>query len=180
VRRHLLRSLLSGLLCGLLAACATTPPPPSAHAGDSLTGRLALRVEAHNGAAARSFAAPFELRGQAEAGQFSLFTPLGTTAARADWQAGQAVLTDEQGRQTRYSSLDGLAADMLGEALPMAALLDWLRGQPWTGAPHETNGTGFAQLGWQIDTRARDEGRIEARRSAPPMVTVRVRLETAR
>lgn len=174
------RFAVAALLGGLLAACATTPHPTPTYPGDSVSGRLALRVEAHNGVAARSFAAPFELRGQADAGQFSLFTPLGTTAARADWQAGQAVLTDEQGRQTRYSSLDGLAADMLGEALPMAALLDWLRGQPWTGAPHEANGTGFAQLGWQIDTRARDEGRIEARRSAPPVVTVRVRLETAR
>jgi outer membrane lipoprotein LolB len=163
------------LLSALLAACAT---PPVAPALDSLNGRLALRVQAHEGTPARSFAAPFELQGNARVGQFSLFTPLGTTAARADWRPGHAVLSNENG-QSAYPDLDSLAADMLGQALPMAALLDWLRGRPWAGAPHTATEAGFEQLGWQIDTRARAEGRVEARRAALPVVTVSIRLESA-
>lgn len=166
--------LAATLLLGLLvAACATTPPTPP---GDALNGRLALRVEAHEGAPSRSFAAPFELRGDAASGQFSLLSPLGTTAARADWQPGQATLHNDQGRSV-YPDLDSLAADMLGQALPMAALLDWLRGQPWRGAPHAVTEAGFDQLGWQIDARERSQGRIEARRASPPAVTLRIRLD---
>lgn len=166
--------LAATLLLGLLAvACATAPP---ATPGDALNGRLALRVEAHDGAPPRSFAAPFELRGNAVSGQFSLFSPLGVTAARADWQPGQATLNNDQGRSV-YPDLDSLAADMLGQALPMAALLDWLRARPWRGAPHTATEAGFEQLGWQIDTRERSQGRIEARRAAPPAVTVRIRLD---
>lgn len=159
----------------LLSACATRP---AGFPTDSLSGRLALRVQAHEGTPARSFAAPFELQGDATVGQFSLLTPLGTTAARADWRPGQATLSNENG-QSAYPDLDSLAADMLGQALPMAALLNWLRGRPWAGAPHTATEAGFEQLGWQIDTRARAEGRIEARRAAPPAVTVSVRLESA-
>jgi outer membrane lipoprotein LolB len=170
------RLIAAALLLGaLLTACATRP---LALPGDTLNGRLALRVEAHEGAPSRSFAAPFELQGDASAGRFSLFTPLGTTAARADWHPGQATLSNENG-PTTYPDLDSLAADMLGQALPMAALLDWLRGRPWTLAPHTVTEGGFEQLGWQVDTRSLSEGRIEARRPSPPVVTVRVRLESA-
>jgi outer membrane lipoprotein LolB len=161
------------LLAALLTACATRPAAP-----DYLNGRLALRVEAHEGQASRSFAAPFELQGDANAGQFSLLTPLGTTAARAAWRPGQALLSNEAG-QTSYPDLDSLAADMLGQALPMAALLDWLRGRPWPGAPHHPTDAGFEQLGWQINTRAKSDGHIEARRDTPPVVTVRIRLESS-
>jgi outer membrane lipoprotein LolB len=157
---------------GLLTACSTTPAPTAA-----LAGRLALRVEAHQGQPARSFSAPFELHGDASRGQFSLFTPLGTTAARADWQPGQVLLVSDQGER-RYADLDSLASDLLGEPLPLAALLDWLRGQPWPDASHKLNALGFEQLGWQIDLGARSDGRLEARRAAPPAITVRVRLET--
>jgi outer membrane lipoprotein LolB len=160
------------LAAALLSACATAPTTPAA-----LAGRLALRVEAQQEQPARSFAAPFELRGNATRGQFSLFTPLGTVAARADWQPGQVVLANDQG-QNRYADLDSMAKDLLGESLPMPALLDWLRGDPWPGAPHMPIEGGFEQLGWRIDVRGRSEGRIEARRAAPPAVTVRVRLES--
>ncbi len=163
------------LLGTLLSACATRPIGPPSHA---LSGRLALRVEAHEGAPPRSFAAPFELQGDASAGRFSLLTPLGTTAARADWRPGQATLSNQNG-ESAYPDLDSLAADMLGQALPMAALLDWLRGRPWTGATHTVTEAGFEQLGWQIDTSALGEGRVEARRPSPPVMTVRVRLESA-
>jgi outer membrane lipoprotein LolB len=161
------------LLSTLLAACATVPAPAP---GDVLSGRLALRVDAHESTPARSFAAVFELQGDSTQGRFSLFTPLGTTAARAGWQPGLATLDNDQGRAS-YPDLDSLAADLLGQALPMVALLDWLRARPWNGAPHKTTEAGFEQLGWLIDTRARGEGLVEARRTALPVVTVRIRLD---
>ena len=62
----------------------------------------------------------------------------------------------------------------------MAALFDWLRGRPWPDAASQLRGDGvpgFEQLGWQIDLARWAEGRVEARRVAPPVVTVRVRLD---
>ena len=141
-----------------------------------LTGRLAVQVE---GQPERSFAADFELSGTAEQGALVLAGPLGTTAARARWSPGEAVLVGPHG-ETRQPDLDSLAHDAFGEALPMAALFDWLRGRPWPGAaaePRADGGPGFVQLGWQVVLDRLADGRIEARRAGPPAVTVRVRLQ---
>jgi outer membrane lipoprotein LolB len=107
--------------------------------------------------------------------------PLGTTLARAVWSPDRAVLTSA-GSETRFTDLDSLSAAALGEALPMAALFDWLRGRPWPGAASQARGDGvlgFEQLGWQVDLARWSDGWVEARRTAPPAVTVRARLEPA-
>lgn len=161
---------LAGALCG---ACTTLPPPPAA--GDVLSGRLAVRIE---GDKPQSTTAAFELRGDARAGELDLSTPLGSMLARARWSPGAVELVTP--RETRrYVTLDGVAEDVLGEPLPMAALFDWLRGRPWPGATSEplAGEAGFSQLGWTVSLARQAEGWIVARRAQPPAVTVRAQVE---
>jgi len=160
-------------LAALLSGCAT-PPPPSA---DTLSGRLAIRVDSEP---PRSVSADFELAGSATQGQLTLSGPLGATAAQARWAPGEALLVSG-GQRSSFNSLDALATEVLGERIPIAALFDWLRARPWPGATTaaRTDGQpGFEQLGWQISLARRQEGWIEARRTSPPAVTVRARLES--
>ena len=106
-------------------------------------------------------------------------TPLGTILAQALWSDGRVRLVSAAGERA-YDSLDALAMDLLGETLPLNALLDWLRGQPWpkaASAPRGDGLAGFRQLGWQIDLSRWDQGGLLARREAAPELTVHVRLE---
>jgi len=162
----------AAVLLALLAACATPPPRPA----PDLAGRLAVRVEAHEGNPARSLATQFELRGDARAGELQLTTPLGSTAAQARWRTGSAELTTAEGTR-RFTDLDTLAEELLGQSLPLAALIDWLRGRSWAGAPSVPHDGGFEQLGWRIDLSRFAEGWVIAGRQAVPVVSVRARLE---
>jgi outer membrane lipoprotein LolB len=167
-------ALTAALAAALLAACAT--PPPAGGADQVLSGRLSVRVD---GRPDQALSAGFELSGTAREGELVLNGPLGTTAARARWAPGAAVLR-AGGAETRHADLDALATAALGEAIPIAALFDWLRGRPWPDAPASARAdgaAGFEQLGWQIGLARRAEGWIEAVRSAPPAITVRARME---
>ena len=157
----------------LLSGCATRLLPSA----ERLGGRLAVRIDNQPD---RSVSASFELTGNARAGQLLLTTPLGTTAALASWQPGLVTLRQAGGDEQRFDSLDALATQALGEALPLAALFDWLRGRPWPEAasqPRADGQPGFVQLGWQVNMARWDEGWVEARRSAAPVVTVRAKLD---
>lgn len=158
----------------LLAGCASVAPP----AGETapLAGRLAVAVAAYQGAPARSASTQFELHGNAERGRLTLTSPLGTTLARASWQPGAAEADTGHGVE-RQTSLDALAERLLGEPLPLAALVEWLHGRAWAGAPSRPQPGGFEQLGWQIDTTRRAEGRLTASRATPPAITVRALLD---
>ncbi len=161
------------MVATLLGACSTLPRDPG-----SLDGRLAVQVDAHGGEAARSFAAPFSLSGNERAGTIEFSSPIGTMLARAQWSPSGATMVGA--RETRqYASLDDMAQDLLGESVPMAALMAWLRGRPWDGAASQSFQTpaGFSQLGWQVDLSRRAEGQVVATREGPPRVTLRARLE---
>jgi len=160
----------------LLAACATPRPLPGELPWTS--GRLSVRIAADGERAAQSVSAAFELRGGGDSGEMRLNSPLGTRVASARWAPGSAVLASGDGEQ-RFSDLDELSRRALGEALPLAALPDWLAGRPWPGAPHLPREGGFEQLGWQVLLARRAEGWIEARRDTPPAVLVRVKLDDA-
>ena len=164
--------LFSLLPCALLAACASTSPPGNAEAPWT-SGRLSVRIDT---VPVQNVSANFELRGNGDSGELRLNSPLGTRLAAARWSPGSAVLADGQGEQ-RYTSLDELSRRALGEALPLAALPDWLAGRPWPAAPHRLNPGGFEQLGWQVGLARRAEGFIEASRAAAPAVTLRVKLD---
>lgn len=162
----------------LLSACASLTPQPNATPSAQIEGRLSVRVD---GQPDRAVSAGFTLSGDAARGSLLLTGPLGTTAALATWAPGQAVLRSG-GSETRHADLDSLGRAALGEDLPMAALFDWLRGRPWPGAasqPRADGRTGFQQLGWLVDLGRWADGSLEAVRAAPPVVTVRARLENA-
>lgn len=156
------------------AGCASVAPPPAS----IVSGRLSLQVAAHDGRPASGVNAAFDLVGDARAGELRLSAPLGPQIASARWTPGKATLRTTDG-ETRHPDLDALARDALGEALPLQALPDWLRGQAWPGAPSRPTANGFEQLGWTLDLRRWGEGFVVAHRgaaAAAPAVTLRVRV----
>lgn len=170
----------------VLAGCATLTPPTTdagaPHDPTLVEGRLAVQVQALGDQPAQSLAAPFTLQGDERAGSLALSTPIGTMLARAAWQPSMATLTTPQDTR-QYPNLDAMADDLLGQAVPMAALLSWLRGQPWGGAAHTSTSatlskTTFTQLGWSVDLNGYAEGLVVAQRDTPPpRVTVRARID---
>ena len=172
---------MAAALVMALAGCAVVPRAGAgAPSGDAFSGRLSVRVEGTDGAAARSVSAAFDLQGRADAGTLSLATPLGSVLARARWSSGDVVLATPQG-ETRFADLDALTREALGEPLPLAALFDWLHGRPWPAAASSATVSpvepGFAQLGWVVGLGRYGEGWVSARRERAPAVTVRVKLD---
>lgn len=123
---------------------------------------MALQVD---GSASQSFSASFELKGSAEAGELTLFNPIGGALARMVWQPGSATLF-ANGETRAFDSLDTLVLQATGAPLPLVALFDWLHGSN-TPVP-----------GWQADLARLDAGRLTAVRSLPePTATLRVVLD---
>lgn len=194
LRRRALKNAGALGLAWLLGACATVTPAPE----NSLAGRLALTLSAVEATPARQFSAAFELRGSATRGELDLISPLGPVLARARWWPAASSLRGgaqlvAEGQTRDFASLDDLALAAFGETLPIAALFDWLRGQPWPDAPSQplpgaSNITatsakpGFSQLGWQVQTEGLAQGRLEASRAATGArgaLSLRIRLEDA-
>jgi outer membrane lipoprotein LolB len=126
------------------------------------SGRLALQVEDNP---SQSFSAGFELKGNAQEGELALYNPLGGTLAALAWAPGSATL--RTGNQTRqFGSVDDLAAQATGTAIPVTALFDWLAG------------TDTPVSGWQADLSQLSAGRLRARRVSPsPVTDLRVALD---
>ncbi|MEP7295155.1 MAG: outer membrane lipoprotein LolB [Burkholderiales bacterium] len=174
-RRGTAAALCAALMLG---ACAVVPPAPEG--GDSLSGRLAVKVDGEGGSAPRSVSAAFELQGGAQRGRLNLSTPLGSVLAQARWAPGSVALVTPQGER-QFADLDALTEEVLGESLPVAALFDWLRGRPWPGALSTANlppaEPGFSQLGWAVNLARFDEAWVVATRVSAPVVTVRAKLD---
>ncbi|HEU5295648.1 MAG TPA: outer membrane lipoprotein LolB [Burkholderiaceae bacterium] len=137
---------------------------------------MSVRVESDP---VRALSGAFELSGNARAGALVLTSPLGSTLAQARWAPGEAVL-ETPGTSASYPDLDALAEQALGERVPLVALFDWLRGRPWPGAASEAlpaGEPGFSQMGWRVGLARYTEGLVDARRDAPPAVTMRARLD---
>jgi outer membrane lipoprotein LolB len=137
---------------------------------------MSVRVDASTDRPSQSLSAEFEWRGDGERGELTLLSPLGTQVARASWAPGEARLVSPDGEQ-RFQTLDALAERALGERVPLVAWPHWLAGRPWPGAASVPTPGGFEQLGWNVDLARHAEGRIDARRGAPPVVTVRIVLD---
>ena len=147
----------------LLAACAQ-PPRPAGGAADHWSGRLAVQVEEDANTPPQSFSAGFELKGSPDAGELTLFNPLGTTLARLEWLPGRALLHSGQERR-ESTSLQALVLELTGSDLPIAALFGWLKGEAVQAA------------GWEADLGALDNGRLTATRHTPaPRTTLRIAL----
>lgn len=147
-----------------LAGCAIPPSTKLGGQSDASLwrGRLAVQVESDQ---FRSFAAGFELTGSAAAGELTLFTPLGNTAAVLAWSAGAAVMRSN-GETRHFQSLDALIKQAVGTEIPVAALFAWLAGD------------NLAVAGWSADLSHHADGRITARRTEPaPPAELRLVLE---
>ncbi len=114
-------------------------------------GRLAIRVDDQP---SQSFSTSFELKGSAQMGELSLFSPIGSTIALLAWEPGKASLHTPSG-QKDFSSIDTLIVHATGSALPVLALFDWLDGRP------------TSVTGWQVDLSERAKGRLTARKGSP-------------
>ncbi|MDE2413135.1 MAG: outer membrane lipoprotein LolB [Comamonadaceae bacterium] len=153
------RRLLLGALTTLLLGACAQPPRPAGGAADRWSGRLAVQVE---DAASQSFSAGFELQGSPQAGELTLFNPLGNVMAQLQWWPGHALLRNG-GEQRQSTSLETLVRELTGSELPIAALFGWLKGEAVQAA------------GWQTDLSALAQGRLTATRHTPaPQTTLRV------
>jgi outer membrane lipoprotein LolB len=152
IRRWAVGGLVALVLA--LAGCASVPKPPAGATAENgpWSGRLAVQVQDQPG---QSFSAGFELKGSAVAGELLLFSPIGGTLAVLDWQPGHARLQSNS-RTREFDSVDALVAEVSGTAIPVHALFDWLRGIATPAA------------GWQADLSQLAQGRIAAKRVAPP------------
>lgn len=166
------------------AGASASPPVQTVQvpAAQQFSGRLSLRVHQPRTGATDGGTLLFEFDGSPEAGTLVLQTVIGTAVATARWNAQGAEIVTAKGRQTG-PRLDDLAGALLGQALPLAAILQWVRAEPWPLAPHRVRAAGFDQLGWSISLEAWHEGVVTAHRSAQPDrpgeldITVRARLD---
>ncbi|RZL68313.1 MAG: hypothetical protein EOP77_01745 [Variovorax sp.] len=151
----------------LIAGCASVVRPEGtsdAQNPSAWTGRMSLRIDSDP---VQTFAALFELRGNAQTGNLTLTTPIGSTLAKLQWAPGEATLND--GRQTRrFDSVDALVQAATGAAIPVGALFGWLAGRS-EQVP-----------GWTAELGQLGQGRLQARRDAPlPTADLRVVFERA-
>ncbi|HWP18142.1 MAG TPA: lipoprotein insertase outer membrane protein LolB [Burkholderiaceae bacterium] len=181
--RRRLAWLACAFAAALLVGCASVPREPAGTQRLPLaaSGRMAVRVDpVQFGEPARVSTAAFELLGSADRGELRLTSPLGTTVAVASWEPGTVWLQAE-GRTREFADLDELSREVIGETLPLAALFHWLQRQPWPHAPSAPlpeGEAGFEQLGWAVRTDRAADGLIVAeRRTPPPVVVVRVKLD---
>lgn len=138
-----------------IAACAQLPRS-SAQNTQQWSGRLALQVQ---GDAEKSLHAGFTLQGTAEQGALTLYSPLGQVLGQLHWTPGQATL--EQGQELRHAnSVQALTQALTGSPVPIAAVFDWLHGQP------------TAEPGWSVDLQQLGHGRLSATREQPAPRTV--------
>lgn len=148
---------LTGLLCLLLSACATSPQIGAGAGGSAFerAGRFALSVNNFNGKQ-EAVQGGFVWHDNGPTLMLDLLNPLGNTLARVQVEPRQATLTRSNGETTQAQHPDALVEQVLGSPIPVAGLRDWLRGR--TGSADvsalEKNSEGqpvsFSQNGWRV------------------------------
>lgn len=170
------RAFLTLFAIFLIAGCAAKTPATGENstqnvdnkinaANFSRQGRLSLRVDSEP---PQTLSGAFTLNGNAQQGDLSLSTPLGSILAELSWTPQQAIL--KANNDTRlFASTDALMQQFTGTVLPLNALFDWLSGRD---TPAE---------GWLVDLSQMsnpESPRLIAKRTSPlPAVELRVVLE---
>lgn len=154
-RRRVLAGVAAGLIATVLAGCAG----PQRILGDGVaferTGRFAVNVT-EPGRAPEAVQGGFAWRDSGRILRLDLVNPLGTTLARIVVEPGLAVLEHADGSTEAAATADALLAKVLGTALPVANLRDWLQGRTGADAVTDlhTDAQGrpesFTQQGWQL------------------------------
>lgn len=147
--------LLPALLCCVLTGCGLFSFK-SNHTALAQTGnwegRLNLKILSKP---PEQFSANFTLQGSSQLGELTIYTPIGTTLAEANWDTNGATLSE--GSQKQYfASMDALTRHVTGASLPLPALMTWL------------NNDGDLISGWEIRSENLSSGRrLFARRVNP-------------
>lgn len=85
-------------------------------------GRLQVRVLNAN---PELFSANFELQGSPQSGELTIYSPIGTTLAVANWSEHEAILT--QGlSEKHFANMEDLTRQLTGANLPLTPLMSWL------------------------------------------------------
>ncbi|AGX87266.1 outer membrane lipoprotein LolB [Candidatus Symbiobacter mobilis CR] len=94
------------------------------------SGRLALRAQCPGSDnECPALAGGYELEGGVDRGALVFRSPLGIVLAELRWDQHGATRR-VQGKTQHYDDVQAVVADTVAAGLPVAVLLDWLRGVP--------------------------------------------------
>jgi len=148
--------LLVGLgVSATIAGCATPTRIGGDEAAFERTGRFAVTVS-EAGAPTEAVQGGFAWRDAGGRLRIDLVNPLGSTLAQITVQSSAAMLEKADGTIERAPDADTLMAQVVGVALPVADLRDWLHGRPGPGPVYavqrdaEGRLESFMQNGWQL------------------------------
>lgn len=162
------------LACGLLAACATTPPPTlpaRAEVRDfALDARFALRISLADRAPESSGG---RLAWEHKNGndRILISSPLGAAVAEIDATPTLSRLRTADGQTREAADADALMAEVTGQRLPIRQLPAWLLGRGGGKLEKDAGGRPLrlAAAGWLVDYAYADE----APDALPERVTLR-------
>jgi len=186
------RAFLVGM-AAVVAGCATPVAlmPSGESRGRSLsrTGRFVINVRQVDGAS-EVVQGGFAWLDHGGRLTLDLTSPLGAALARLEVAPdGSATLTEANGTVTRAPSADALIARVVGVAVPVASLRDWLAGDLAPGLPARIDErdalerpTLYRQDGWQVQVSAADtEGplrlRLDRGGGGEPEIDVRLAMQ---
>jgi outer membrane lipoprotein LolB len=136
-------------------------PPTATDQAVVREGRLFLRVDSDPPTLTQ---ADISLEGTPEAGQLTLYGPLGITQGQLRWSPNEAVWSRGQ-EERRFGSLDLLLTQTLGTALPVSTVFAWIEGRA------------VRLDGWDLVSLPSPEAPLVARRRYPaPTLELRLRL----
>lgn len=139
-----------------LAGCQIAPTVPSTPGKDAATlttwqadGRFAYRTPKDGGNASIHWVQ------QQQKGELTFSGPMGFGSAALHWHPTAATLTTSKGT-INAPSPEALAQELTGIALPVEALIYWLRGLPWPHAEaritrQQEQLRTLKQLNWHIE-----------------------------
>jgi len=181
----------AGLLLGAAVVVALTGcAGPALLSGEGpafeRAGRFAVNVT-EAGGSPDAVQGGFSWRDTGQHLRLDLVNPLGSTLARISVDGMGAVLEQADGKTERAADADALLARVVGTALPVSNLRDWLQGRAGSGPTHdmERDGAGrplsFGQDGWQVQMSRYDAAgpgllRLE-RRDGARRISVRLAVD---
>lgn len=162
-QRRYLAIAIGSWVAWAAAGCSSTAPVLRTDDGtDAWSGRFHLKTHTDR---AQTVAAMFTLEGSATQGQLLLSSPLGTTLAQASWSQNHAWLVAND-QTTQFSDMDALTTALMGSAIPVWALFDWLKGKH------------TVVEGWDVRLDDWAAGRIAATRTHPlPLADIRILID---
>ncbi len=146
----------------LLAACAAPAPERLHDAVFRRGGRFSLSVTPVDGQQ-DAVQGSFLWADDGTRLQLDLLDPMGSTLARVAVDQAGAVLWHADGRREDAPDPDSLVARVLGSAIPVSALRDWLQGRLGAGQAQDVEHdaaqrpTAFVQDGWRVGLSRYDD-----------------------